>query len=157
MSPVAASYLIIDARPQSIQQIHLHPTMAPNPFKRARLNPGSRRDVIPLPDEDRTLPVREMEPPSLVRVGGAQTILQRPIVRTTIEASPSAWSNLQLWEPLDDQNYALDPADGGWYDESLEGEVMDPPRPPQISTKRIYKRSKVSVSQIQHTLCSYIY
>lgn len=111
-------------------------------IKRARLNPGSRRDVLPLPDNDPTLLVQSIEA-KITRVGG--TIRQGPIIRTAIEAPLSTWAGLQQWEPVDNRTYALDPGNGELYEEELGRNVMDAPRPPAIPQKKKYKRSKVSV------------
>lgn len=119
--------------------------MSNPPLKRARLNPGSHRDLLPLPDNDRAPPIQSIEP-RLKRFGGA--ILQRPTVRTVIGAPTSAWATLQQWEPKDNSTYALDPEDGEWYDEALGQEVMDEPRPPMVKSKKQYRRSRVSVCHI---------
>lgn len=118
--------------------------MTENLFKRARLARGSHRDVLPLPDDNRSesLPIQSIQA-KLTRVAG--TVRQGPIVRTTIDAPSSTWANLQQWEPIDSSTYALDPGNGEWYDEALDQEVMDAPRPSGIQARKKYRRSKVSV------------
>lgn len=116
--------------------------MAERHIKRARLNPGARRDTLPLPDDDRSLPVQSIEA-KITRVGG--TVRQGLIVRTAIEVPSSTWANLQQWEPVDNPTYALDPGNGEMYEATLAQNVMDVPLPPVIQPKKKYKRSKVSV------------
>lgn len=116
--------------------------MAGHSLKRARLLPGSHRDILPLPAADDSRSIQSIEA-TLTRVGG--TVRQSPFVRTAIEDPSSTWANLQQWEPVDNRQYALDPENGEWYDETLEQEVMDTPRQPPTQAKKKYKRSKVSV------------
>lgn len=117
--------------------------MADNVLKRARLSRGSRRDILPLPDDNHSLPIQSIEA-KLTRVAG--TLRQGPLVRTPIDTpSSSTWANLQQWEPIDSSTYALDPGNSEWYDEALEQDVMDAPRPSAVATRKKYKRSRVSV------------
>lgn len=116
--------------------------MANYPVKRARLNPGSHRDLLPLPHDAHSNPVQSVEP-KLTRKGGI--IRHGQAVRTAIEAPSSTWANLRQWGPVDDCSYALDPGDGEWYDEALEQDVMDVPRPPTVLPQKKYRRSRVSV------------
>lgn len=127
-----------------------HPSsMSGQPIKRARLNPGSRRDVLPLPDDNDKQPIQSIEA-KLTRVGGSTVrVRQTPIVRTPLEAQSSVWANLQQWAPVDNSTYALDPENGEWYDEALSEEVMDAHRPSVSVEKKKYKRSKVSVGAIR--------
>lgn len=122
---------------------YAHP-MSHNPFKRARLNPGAHRDLLPLPSElsSQSVEAREVR---LVRVGGAQTVVQALPIRTTHLEQTSSWANLQTWEPIDDRNYALDPENGEWYDEAVDQDVTEEPRRPIIPTRKKYARSKVAV------------
>lgn len=116
--------------------------MSHNPLKRARLNPGAYRDLLPLPSEASSRPVEAREV-QLVCVGGAQTVLQPPPICTTHTEQDSSWANLQTWEPIDDTNYALDPEDGEWYDEAVGQDITEQPRRPVVPTKKKYTRSRV--------------
>lgn len=108
--------------------------------KRARLSLGARRDPVVMPGDGSA--IRERETP-LKRVGGSQTLFQGPAVRST--PSESTWKDLQAWEPVDSQDFALDPSGRDWYDKALDQDVMDEPRRPVILKKK-YVRSRVAVS-----------
>lgn len=119
--------------------------MQPAP-KRARLNAGSSQDLVPLPGDEAIVHEHVAQ---LKRIGGAQATLHgsvtRPITSTSTASSTPTWHALETWEPVDSQDYALDPADGGWYDEAVDQDVTDEVHRPVVGRKK-YSRSKVSVS-----------
>lgn len=69
------------------------------------------------------------------------------LATSSIQTQPAlgVWENVEAWEPVDDNEYALDP-DGEWYDEALEADVMLLPVP-----KVKNKRSKRSVRSSAHS------
>ena len=50
--------------------------------------------------------------------------LSIPTARFTQPEADETWNAAPSWVPIDDPQYALDP-DGEWYDELLEGNIME--------------------------------
>ena len=50
--------------------------------------------------------------------------LSVPTERLVVCEADEAWNSAVSWLPVDDPQYALD-LDGEWYDETLEGGVME--------------------------------
>lgn len=69
-----------------------------------------------------------------------------PLASRVVHMSDEDWRSTKSWVVLDDPSFALDP-DGDWYDEAVEGPVMQQDHPSAKidgqGKKRI--RSKVSV------------
>jgi len=108
-----------------------------HPNKRIRIarEGGSNRDFVPLPD-DYYSDVVAREGHLRSRVGVA--------TRVTTQKS-SKWMTATSWAPSDDPEYALDP-DGAWYDEAVDGHVMEDVRPITLEVaKKKKKRSRISV------------
>lgn len=59
------------------------------------------------------------------------------------QKSDEQWKTVTSWMPLDDAKLVLDP-NGAWYDEAVEGEVMEGNAGPSAPKKQA--RSRVSVS-----------
>jgi hypothetical protein len=95
--------------------------MAQNrPAKQQRLGVGgSDRDPVPFADEFTAVHVREAR---VKRVG--KESLSIPTARFTQREADETWNAAPSWVPVDDPQYALDP-DGEWYDELLEGNIME--------------------------------
>jgi hypothetical protein len=80
---------------------------------------GAHRDPVPFADDFTTVHAREAR---VVRVGNES--LSVPTERLTLREADEAWNSAPSWLPIDDPQYALDP-DGNWYDEVVEGNVME--------------------------------
>ena len=139
--------LIINKRPvwfiSQYHSINGPPLMAHSrPSKRQRVG-GAYHDPVPFVDDFSMLHAREGK---LVHVG--RELLTAPAERSPQHEADRTWDTASSWLPVDDPQFALDP-DGEWYDEVMNGEVMDDPVPtdgPTSSTqpkKRV--RSKLSV------------
>ena len=90
------------------------------PAKRQRVGVGgAHHDPVPFADDFSTVHAREAR---VVRVG--RESLSVPTERLIQCEADETWHSASSWLPIDDPQYALDP-DGEWYDEVLEGEVMD--------------------------------
>ena len=90
------------------------------PAKRQRIGVGgAHRDPIPFADDFSTVHAREAR---VVRVG--KESLSVPTERLVLREADEAWNSAVSWLPVDDPQYALDP-NGEWYDETLEGGVME--------------------------------
>lgn len=74
------------------------------------LHTSSYRDIVPSLDPYTTIHSSEA-----FRTLPPETFAQQ---------SDSAWMGTSSWQVLDDPNFALDP-DSNWYDEAVEGDVMD--------------------------------
>ena len=80
---------------------------------------GAHRDPIPYADNFSAVHAREAR---VVHVGNQS--LSVPTERLILQEPDEAWNSAVSWLPVDDHQYALDP-DGEWYDEALEGGVME--------------------------------
>ena len=90
------------------------------PTKRQRIGVGgAHHDPIPFADDFSAVHAREAR---VVRVG--KESLSVPTERVVVREADEAWNSAVSWLPVDDPQYALDP-DGEWYDETLEGGVME--------------------------------
>jgi hypothetical protein len=69
-----------------------------------------------------------------------------PQASRVVHMSDEDWKSTKSWVVLDDPNFALDP-DGDWYDEAVEGPVMQQDHPSAKIGGQVKKRirSKVSV------------
>ena len=90
------------------------------PAKRQRVGVGrAHHDPVPFTDDFSTVHAREAR---VVRIG--RELLSVPTERLIQHEVDKTWHSAPSWLPIDDPQYALDP-DGEWYDEVLEGGVMD--------------------------------
>ena len=112
------------------------------PSKRQRPdNGGSYHETIPFLDDFHAVHAREGR---LFRVGN--TARTAPPERSLQHASDKAWMAATSWEgPSDDPELALDPTDD-WYNEMVDGEIMELTDINPIVALPKKKRSKVSVS-----------
>ena len=117
------------------------------PFKRQRApDTGAYHDTVPFRDDYDIIHSRE----TFQRQVGSTT----HTAHAERSAQPNAsWDSTTSWAPFDDPNYALD-VDEGWYNDTLEADVMD-----DISTQRAplppkkKKQSRVSVRFCFHPYC----
>ena len=95
--------------------------MAQNrPAKRQRVGVGgAHRDPVPFADDFTTVHAREGR---LARVG--RDSLSVPTARLAQREADETWNSAPSWLPADDPQYAVDP-DGEWYDEVLDGNIME--------------------------------
>lgn len=101
---------------------------------------GSYHETIPFLDDFHAVHAREGR---LFRVS-LNMARTAPPERSLQHASDKAWMTATSWGgPPDDPELALDPT-GDWYNEMVEGEVMELTDPVVALPKK--KRSKVSVS-----------
>jgi hypothetical protein len=90
------------------------------PAKRQRVGVGGAdHDPVPFADDFSAVHAREAR---VVRIG--RESLSVPTERLIQREADETWHSALSWLPIDDPQYALDP-DGEWYDEVLEGGVMD--------------------------------
>jgi hypothetical protein len=90
------------------------------PAKRQRVGVGrAHHDPVPFANDFSAVHAREAR---VVRVG--RESLSVPTERLIQREADETWQSAPSWLPIDDPQYALDP-DGEWYDEVLEGGVMD--------------------------------
>jgi hypothetical protein len=61
------------------------------------------------------------------------------------QTGQSAWVASGSWAPEDNNEVGLDPG-SEWYDEAMEGDVMEERMPPENNKKKEKKRSRLSVS-----------
>jgi len=80
---------------------------------------GADHDPILFVDDFSTVHTREGR---LVRVG--RDSLSVPTARLAQCEADETWNSAPSWLPADDPQYALDP-DGKWYDEVLDGNIME--------------------------------
>jgi hypothetical protein len=120
--------------------------MAQNrPAKRQRVGVGgAHRDPVPFADDYTTVHAREGR---LARVG--RDSLSVPTARLAQREADETWNSAPSWLPADDPQYALDP-DGEWYDEELDGNIMEdlnvhPEDTPATAKGKKWVRSGVSV------------
>lgn len=123
-------------------------SMEPRPSKRQRARDTSYHDAIPMPDDFELVQAREGR---LRRVGN--NLWMAPLARTTHHETPS-WANATSWAPTDDNEFALDPGGGDWYNEVVEADVMAD-FVPDVPQKKRYLRSKVSVSYAYGSMISF--
>lgn len=109
----------------------------PSKRQRAVIDTGAYHDAVPFGDEYNVIHSRE--------------IFQRQVGSTTYTAHAersaqpdTSWDSTMSWAPLDDPNYALD-ADGTWYNDTLQADIMDDILPQQAPLPK-KKKSRVSVS-----------
>ena len=87
---------------------------------RSRQSPcRSRRSPSQFANDFTTVHAREAR---VVCVGNES--LSVPTEWLTLCEADEAWNSAPSWLPIDDPQYALDP-DGDWYDEVVEGDVME--------------------------------
>ncbi|PPQ82319.1 LOW QUALITY PROTEIN: hypothetical protein CVT25_008447 [Psilocybe cyanescens] len=80
---------------------------------------------------------------SIRNIGGSA---QPTCIHLSPEHVAGAWEQVAFWSPPDDKNFALEP-DEGWYNETLEAEVMEDLQPlPTAKPKK--KKSVVAVSGV---------
>ena len=109
----------------------------PSKRQRAVLDTGAYHNTVPFGDEYNVIHSRE--------------IFQRQVGSTTHTAHAersaqpdTSWDSTMSWAPFDDPNYALD-ADGTWYNDVLEANIMDDISPQEAPLPQ-KKKSRVSVS-----------
>jgi hypothetical protein len=109
------------------------------PSKRQRPDDGgSYHETIPFLNDFHAVHAREGRLNHLIRTAPPERSLQH--------ASDKAWMTATSWGgPPDDPELALDPT-GDWYDEMVDGEVMEPTDVNPVVALPKKKRSKVSVS-----------
>lgn len=109
------------------------------PAKKPRLAAGtSYHDQVSVFDDFHAVHGQEGR---LRRVGN--DVLTAPASRD-VQFTSDSWQSAAGWAPPDDPEYVLDP-DGDWYDDVVEGPVVqqEPPSPPRKQRK---KKSCMSVS-----------
>jgi hypothetical protein len=117
------------------------------PSKRQRPNDGgSSHESIPVPslEDFHTIHARE----GRMRRVGRETLWTIPMERSPQHqhTSDPTWTAATSWGgPTDDPELALDPT-GDWYNEMVDGEVMNPTEDIHVAALPKKKRSKVSVS-----------
>lgn len=104
---------------------------------RARLNQQCHHDSIALDDKYGDIEHRE---------GRVLTTEVPPVTVQEVIVDASEWQNTLAWGPADDENFALDPPGGHMYEESLDRDVGQQPAPPVTAPKKVYTKSRVSVS-----------
>jgi hypothetical protein len=105
---------------------------------------GSYHEPIPFLDDFHAVHAREGR---LLRVGPTRNMARTaPSERSLQHASDKAWMTATSWGgPSDDPELALDPT-GDWYNEMVDGEVMELTNVNPVVALPKKKRSKVSVS-----------
>jgi hypothetical protein len=98
---------------------------------------GAYHDPIPLGDDFSLVHAREGK---LRRIGN-HTLTAQPT--RAVQQNDIRWEAATSWHVQDDPEFALD-ADGAWYDEVVEGDVMQDAASPMPS-KAKKSRSRVSV------------
>ena len=121
--------------------------MLSRPSKRKRPDDGgSSHETIPIPSLQNfhTIHAREGRMRRVARETNWTTPMERsPQYQHT---SDPTWMTATCWGgPIDDPELALDPT-GDWYDETVDGEVMNPTEDIEVAALPKKKRSKVSVS-----------
>jgi hypothetical protein len=91
--------------------------MAQKPSKRQRVG-GAYHDSVPFTDDFSLIHAREGK---LLRVGN--DLLTAPAERSP-QQDDYMWNSASSWLPADDPQFALDP-DGEWYDEVVDGGIME--------------------------------
>ncbi|KAF9540711.1 hypothetical protein CPC08DRAFT_650802 [Agrocybe pediades] len=114
------------------------------PSKRVRTdNGGAYFDPVPLHDDYSLIHIRE---------GRLHRFQSRTREYRTAEVERSAhhpsgnWESTVDWQPPDDHNYALD-EDGDWYDEAVEGPVME-----DVTTARVIQVEEEKKKKKKKTL-----
>jgi len=115
------------------------------PAKRQHIGVGgAHHDPVPFADNFTTVHAREGK---LARVG--KDSLSVPTARLAQREDDETWNSAPSWLPTDDPQFALDP-DGEWYDEVLDGNIMEdlnvhPEDTPATAKGKKRVRSGVSV------------
>ncbi|PPQ81057.1 hypothetical protein CVT25_014571 [Psilocybe cyanescens] len=82
---------------------------------------------------------------SICNIGGSA---QPTRIHLSPERIAGAWEQVTFWSPPDDKNFALEP-DEGWYNETLEAEVMEDLQPPPTAKP---KKKKSMVARRPHVV-----
>ncbi|KAG6848447.1 hypothetical protein H0H93_016880 [Arthromyces matolae] len=78
-----------------------------------------------------------------IRVGNSSRVVEN---QRSPQRGRTSWVQGSQWEPEDNPELALDP-DGDWYDEEVEGSVLQEPSPRQDSGKPRKKKTRTKVSK----------
>ena len=110
----------------------------PSKLQRAAPDAGAYHDTVPFGDEYTVIHSRKF--------------FQRQVGSTTHSAHAersaqpdTSWDSTASWAPFDDPNYALD-ANGMWYNNTLEADIMDNISAQQAPLPQKKKKSRVPVS-----------
>jgi len=113
---------------------------------------------VPFLDDFSIIHAREGK---LIRAGNE--LLTAPAERSPQhEADDHTWNSASSWLPADDPDLALDP-DGEWYDEVVDGGVMEDSFPLDESAsinqpkKRVRSKVSVSLRSFGPNLCNLTY
>jgi hypothetical protein len=121
----------------------------PRHLKREREREGGAyHDPIPLDDDFSLVHAREGK---LRRVGN-HTLTALP--KRAVQQADIRWEAATSWHVQDNPEFALDD-NGAWYDEVVEGDIMQenvPPMPPKAKKSR--SRVSVCLRQFPPSLCS---
>jgi len=117
-------------------------------FKRQRgraLDTGAYHDAVPFRDDYDVIHSCET--------------FQRQVGSTTHTAHAersvqpnTSWDSTTSWRPFDDPNYALD-ADGGWYNDTWEADIMKDISAQWVPLPQKKKQSRVLVRFHLHPYC----
>jgi hypothetical protein len=99
-------------------------------------------DPIPLHDDFSLVYEREGK----LRRTGLEKHTRTAQLPRTVQLNDIQWEHATTWCVPDDPEFSLD-ADGSWYDEVVEGDVMQDFSPPDASPQSKKSRSRVSVCE----------